>query len=70
SEEKARLQREMERLEKEIMRGEKMLSNPGFTSKAPAAKVAAETQKLENYRTEFTLAKEQFAKLDKIQTKK
>lgn len=70
SEEKARLQREMERLEKEIMRGEKMLSNPGFTSKAPAAKVAAETQKLENYRTEFTLAKEQFRKLDKIQPKK
>ncbi len=43
---KARLEKEIETIRFEVARGEKMLSNPGFTSKAPKEKVAAETEKL------------------------
>ena len=49
-EEKKRLQEEKEKLEAEVARGEKMLSNPGFISKAPAAKVNEEKEKLEKYK--------------------
>lgn len=48
-EEKKRLQKEKERLEKEVERGTKMLSNPGFTSKAPEAKINEEKEKLAKY---------------------
>ena len=48
-EEKKRLQKEKERLEKEVERGTKMLSNPGFTSKAPEAKIIEEKEKLAKY---------------------
>lgn len=48
-EEKKRLQKEKERLEKEVERGTKMLSNPGFTSKAPEAKIKEEKEKLAKY---------------------
>ena len=41
------------RLRKEIERAEKMLGNPGFTSKAPAEVVEAEREKLERYRREL-----------------
>jgi valyl-tRNA synthetase len=41
------------RLRKEIERAEKMLDNPGFTSKAPAEVVEAEREKLERYRREL-----------------
>ena len=44
------LENEKKRLEGEVLRGEKMLSNPGFISKAPEAKVAEEKAKLENYK--------------------
>ncbi len=49
-EEITRLENEKKRLEGEVLRGEKMLSNPGFISKAPEAKVAEEKAKLENYK--------------------
>ena len=49
-EEIERLEKEKEKLEAEVLRGEKMLSNPGFVNKAPEAKVNAEKEKLENYR--------------------
>ena len=49
-EEIERLEKEKEKLEAEVLRGEKMLSNPGFMNKAPEAKVNAEKEKLENYR--------------------
>ena len=49
-EEKERFEKEKEKLEAEVLRGEKMLSNPGFMNKAPEAKVNAEKEKLENYR--------------------
>ena len=49
-EEIIRLENEKKRLEGEVLRGEKMLSNPGFISKAPETKVAEEKAKLENYK--------------------
>ena len=39
-----------ERLEKEVLRGEKMLSNPGFINKAPESKVKEEKEKLSKYK--------------------
>ena len=48
--ERIRLQEEKKKLEAEVLRGEKMLSNPGFVSKAPQAKIQEEKQKLEKYK--------------------
>lgn len=62
-EEKARLTAEAEKLEREVARGEKMLSNPGFMSKAPEEKVNEEKEKLAKYREMLALAKERLAKL-------
>jgi valyl-tRNA synthetase len=47
------LEREKDRLQKEIARAEGMLANERFTSKAPAAVVEAEREKLERYRREL-----------------
>ena len=44
-----RLQKEEEKLKKEIKRAEGMLSNERFISKAPEAKVQEEREKLEKY---------------------
>ena len=49
-EERKRLQDEKKRLEAEVLRGEKMLSNQGFISKAPEAKINEEKEKLKNYK--------------------
>ena len=49
-EEIERLQKEKTKLESEVLRGEKMLSNPGFVNKAPEAKINEEKAKLENYK--------------------
>lgn len=49
-EERKRLEGEKAKLEAEVLRGEKMLSNPGFVNKAPEAKVNEEKAKLENYK--------------------
>ena len=48
--EKARLAAEQKKLEDEIARIEKKLSNQGFVSKAPAAVVEGEKAKMEKYR--------------------
>ena len=48
-EEKKRLEEEVKKLESEVTRASKMLSNPGFVSKAPAAKIEEEKQKLAKY---------------------
>lgn len=45
-----RLSKEKKKLEGEVARGEKMLSNPGFVNKAPEKKIAEEKEKLANYR--------------------
>ncbi len=62
-EEKARLVAEVKRLEGEVARGEKMLSNPGFVNKAPEAKVNEEKEKLAKYKEMLALAKERLEKL-------
>jgi len=49
-EEIERLEKEKIKLESEVLRGEKMLSNPGFVNKAPEAKINEEKAKLENYK--------------------
>ena len=49
--EKARLEQEKTKTISEIQRAEKMLSNPGFTSKAPQAKIDEEKAKLEKYKS-------------------
>jgi len=49
-EEIERLEKEKTRLESEVLRGEKMLSNPGFVNKAPERKINEEKAKLENYK--------------------
>ena len=49
-EERKRLEGEKTRLEAEVLRGEKMLSNPGFVNKAPEKKVNEEKEKLANYK--------------------
>ena len=48
-----RLEEEIARLQKEIARSEGMLSNEGFTARAPANVVEAEREKLERYRREL-----------------
>lgn len=45
-----RLKKEKERLLGEVARGEKMLSNEGFVSKAPKTKIEAEQEKLAQYK--------------------
>ena len=49
-EEKARREKEKQRLESEVARCVKMLSNPGFVNKAPAAKIEEEKEKLRKYK--------------------
>ena len=47
--EKERLEGEKTKLQAEVMRAEKMLSNPGFVNKAPEAKINEEKEKLAKY---------------------
>ena len=56
--EKTRLEEEIKKLEAEVLRAEKMLSNPGFVSKAPAQKIEEEKAKLIKYQDLLTKAKE------------
>ena len=62
-EEKNKLKSEITRLEGEVARGEKMLSNPGFVNKAPAAKVNEEKEKLAQYKEMLESAKDRLEKL-------
>ena len=62
--EKARLQEEIKRLEAEVARGNKMLSNPGFVNKAPEAKVQEEKDKLANYEQMLKATKERLESLN------
>ncbi|MEG0727235.1 MAG: valine--tRNA ligase, partial [Erysipelothrix sp.] len=50
-----KLTKEKNRLENEITRGEKMLSNEKFISKAPESKVNEEKEKLEEYKRQLQL---------------
>jgi len=62
-EEIARLENEKKKLESEVARGEKMLSNPGFVSKAPEKKINEEKEKLENYKNMLEAVKNNLEKL-------
>ena len=63
-EEKKRLQDEKEKLEKEVLRCEKMLSNPGFVNKAPESKVNEEKAKLEKYKEMLRNTEERLKLID------
>ena len=56
--EKERLQGEIKKLESEVERANKMLSNPGFVSKAPASKIEEEKEKLSKYEQMLKATKE------------
>ena len=60
-----RLQKEEEKLTKEIARAKGMLSNERFVSKAPEAKVQAEKEKLEKYTQMLEQVKERMSGLKK-----
>lgn len=64
-EEIKRLESEKTKLEQEVARGEKMLSNQGFLAKAPQAKVIDEKNKLENYKNKLLSVKERLEKMYK-----
>lgn len=49
-EENKRKEEERKKIELEIERAQKMLSNPGFINKAPQAKIDEEKAKLEKYK--------------------
>lgn len=53
ADELARLDKEIDRLNSEVARAEKKLSNPGFVGKAPAAVVEAEKEKVVNYKLDL-----------------
>jgi len=62
-EEIERLEKEKTRLEAEVLRGEKMLSNPGFINKAPEAKINEEKAKLENYKQMLKTVEERLSSM-------
>ena len=62
-EEIQRLEGEKKKLEGEVARGEKMLSNQGFISKAPQAKIDEEKAKLENYKNMLSAVEERLEKI-------
>ena len=64
--ETARLTKERDNLEREIGRLTGKLSNAGFTSKAPAAVVAAEREKLAGYEEKVALIRTRLADLAKL----
>jgi valyl-tRNA synthetase len=64
-EEIERLKGEKKKLELEVERGEKMLSNPGFINKAPEKKVNEEKEKLANYKQMLNSVSERLAKFEK-----
>lgn len=63
-EEKLKLQKELEKLTGEIKRGEGMLANPNFVNKAPEAKVNAEKEKLEGYKTQYKIVEDRLKQLN------
>ena len=63
--EKERLSKEEKRLQGEIKRCEGMLGNERFVSKAPAAKVQEEKDKLAKYQQMLSQVKEQLTRFNK-----
>ena len=65
SQEIERLNKELNKLQGEIKRGEGMLRNPNFINKAPEAKVNIEKEKLENYKMQYETTKARLEELNK-----
>ena len=65
NEEIERLEKEKQKLELEVLRGEKILSNPGFMSKAPESKIKEEKEKLANYKELLANTQERLERLNK-----
>ena len=63
-EEIKRLENEKAKLQAEVTRGKKMLSNPGFVAKAPQAKIEEEKAKLENYKNMLKAVEERLKNLE------
>lgn len=61
--ERARMTKEIERLEKEVAKAENKLSNEKFVSKAPEAVVAQERNRLASFKDLLASVKEQLSKL-------
>ena len=55
---------EKTKLEAEVARGEKMLSNEGFVNKAPEKKINEEKEKLKNYKQMLETVAERLSKLE------
>lgn len=64
-EEIKKLEKEQEKLQQEIKRCEGMLANPNFVNKAPAAKIAEETEKLQTYQQRLIVVAEELRKYQK-----
>jgi len=58
-----KLSKDIENIKSEMTRCEKMLNNPGFTSKAPAEKIALEKSKLEQHRANLAELEKKLASL-------
>ena len=56
-----RLTKEKAKLEGEVARSEKMLSNPGFVNKAPEAKVQQEKDKMADYKEKLAKVTDRLA---------
>lgn len=61
--EKERLLKEEERLKKELARSHGMLNNEKFVSKAPAAKIQEEKDKLAKYEQMMATVQERLAQM-------
>ncbi|MCL6549069.1 MAG: valine--tRNA ligase, partial [Alicyclobacillus sp.] len=61
--ERARLQKERQRLMAEVERVDKKLANPQFVAKAPPEVVAAEQEKASDYRAKLAAVEERLAAL-------
>jgi valyl-tRNA synthetase len=64
--EMARLNKEIEKLGAEVLRGEQKLQNPSFVEKAPAQVVAKEQQRLNEMRSAFAKLQEQLSRIAAI----
>ena len=62
--EKEKAKNEIAKLEKELARSAKMLSNPNFVNKAPAAKVEQEKKKQADYQAKYEAAKAKLANFE------
>lgn len=67
-EESKRISKEIGRLDQEILRAEKKLSNQGFIAKAPVDVVQNEHQKLAAYQADREVAIQQMRRLDTLHT--